>query len=191
MSYKTYTTEAIVCGSYDRLTADRTYLLFTEEAGMVYATARSAREERSKQRYALQDFSHVRVSLVRGKSGWRVGSVEPLVNYYSLAATRELRGHVVAVVALLRRLLTGEDTQPAVFEDTRLLLMALPEQTTEVAAMLYDRYALRVLAHLGYIATNAAYTELLSAGDAWASDPEPLPAAAHTAITNGLQASHL
>ena len=38
---------------------------------MVLAAARSVREEKSRQRYALQEFALVRVSLIKGKSGWR------------------------------------------------------------------------------------------------------------------------
>lgn len=56
MAYETYTTEALVCGTFNRNTADRSYLLFTREAGMLYADARSVREERSRQRYALRTF---------------------------------------------------------------------------------------------------------------------------------------
>ena len=70
MSYQTYITDAVVVGSYASNTADKSYLLFTKRAGMLYATARSVREERSKQRYALQDFSHITVTLVKGKGGW-------------------------------------------------------------------------------------------------------------------------
>ena len=63
MSYQTYTTEALVCGTYDRNTADRSYRLFARELGMLFADARSVRLEKSRQRMALSDFSLVRVSL--------------------------------------------------------------------------------------------------------------------------------
>lgn len=191
MSYQTYTTEAIVCGSYDRLTADRTYLLFTESAGMVYATARSAREERSKQRCALQDFAHVRVSLVKGKSGWRVGSVEPLANYYLAASDRAARGTVVTTVQLLRRLLTGEDAQPAIFADTRALLQTVNHGEQAALAVWLETYTLRTLAQLGYIASHQAYDSRLVAGLDWLDDHRVLPPEATAAISNGFAASHL
>lgn len=191
MSYQTYTTEALVCGSYDRMTADRTYLLFTESAGMVYATARSAREERSKQRYALQDFSFVRVSLVKGKGGWRVGSVEPIANYYAGATDRAARGTVVATVQLLRRLLTGEDAQPAIFSDTLAFLKSVNEGDKTVLGVRLETYTLRLLAQLGYVATSTAYAQRLAAGDAWLTDTSALPAEAVAAISNGFAASHL
>ncbi|HMA79002.1 MAG TPA: recombination protein O N-terminal domain-containing protein [Candidatus Paceibacterota bacterium] len=191
MSYQTYTTEAIVCGSYDRMTADRTYLLFTESAGMVFATARSAREERSKQRYALQDFSHVRVSLVKGKGGWRVGSVEPLHNYYASASDRAARGTVVATVQLLRRLVTGEDAQSTIFSDTHAFLAAVNEGDKTTLGIRFETFTLRLLAQLGYVATHPSYASRLATGTVWLKDTTTLPAEATTAISNGFAASHL
>ena len=81
MAYATYTTQALVCGTFDRNTADRSYRLFTREFGMVWADARSVRLEKSKQRSALTDFSVVRISLVRGKAGWKIGSVIAQQNF--------------------------------------------------------------------------------------------------------------
>ena len=115
MAYATYTTKALVCGTFNRNTADRSYLLFTREAGMLYADARSVREERSRQRYALQDFSLVRVSLVKGKQSWKVGSIEAQKNYYSLAVENETRGSVVSLFRLLRRFVNCEEAAPELF----------------------------------------------------------------------------
>lgn len=116
MSYQVYTTEALVCGNFHYNTADKTVLLFTREIGMLFATARSVREERSKQRYALQDFSLIRVSLIRGKTGWRIGSVETEKNFYSEAGTRSARGSVVALFKTLRRFIQGEEATPELFD---------------------------------------------------------------------------
>ena len=106
MSYQTYTTEALVCGSFLHNTADKVFLLFTREAGMLYATAKSVREERSKQRFALQDFSLINVSLIKGKQGWRVGSVEAEVNYFTKSEERLARGSVVLLFKTLRRFIS-------------------------------------------------------------------------------------
>jgi len=173
------------------MTADRTYLLFTEVAGMVFATARSAREERSKQRYALQDFAHVRVSLVKGKGGWRIGSVEAITNYYLAAPDRAVRGTVVGVVQFLRRLLTGEESQPAVFIDTVAILSQVLSLSPPELGNVFDRYRLRTLAHLGYVASHTAYTELLEPGSGWLHTNQPLPGVAVKAIEQGLVSSQL
>ena len=116
MSYQTYTTEALVCGTFNRNTADRSYLMFTKEAGMLYAEARSVREERSRQRMALQDFSLVRVSLIKGKASWKIGSIEAIKNFFMLAEDKAARGSVVSLTRFLRRFYGTQEAAPALFD---------------------------------------------------------------------------
>jgi len=115
MSHKIYTTEAIVCGSFQRRTADLSYRLFTKDFGMLPATARGVRKERSRQRYALQDFSYLKVSLIKGKNGWLIGSIEPYENFYQTAVDKEARGSVVGLCRFLRRFVVGGHTDEEMF----------------------------------------------------------------------------
>jgi DNA repair protein RecO len=150
MAYATYTTNALVCGTFDRNTADRSYLLFTREAGMLYADARSAREERSRQRYSLQDFTLVRVSLVKGKGGWKVGSIQALRNFYHEATDQAARGSVVSVFRLLRRFFKGEEPAPELFDyivqAVEKLAIKQPER-----ALLQMLVQVHILTELGYV----------------------------------------
>ena len=91
MAYQTYTTKGYICGSFTRNTSDKYYFIFTRDAGMVVASARSVRDEKSKLRYGLQDFSLSDVSLVRGRHDWRIVGVEPIENFYFNAIDREAR----------------------------------------------------------------------------------------------------
>lgn len=190
MAYLTYTTEALVCGSQDRNTSDRSYLLFTRDGGMVLATARSVREERSKQRQALQDFSLVRVSLVRGKSGWRVGSVENEYNAFQSARSRAARSAALRIVKLLRQYVHGEEPHPALYADVRAALDALPMLQDEDVPHLAATCMLRMLHKLGYIATHDSYEDLLES-DTWTMAPAPLPKAAERAVEVAQKSSHL
>lgn len=153
MAYTTYITEAIVCGTKSRNTADSSYLLFTREAGMLYADARSVREERSRQRFALQDFSRIRVTLIRGKSGWRIGSVEPLENFYRVAVSKEARGSVVELVRFLRRFVHGEEAHESLYD---YFVVALSEvgKKLEVRACVVSAIQLYLLESLGYVAED-------------------------------------
>jgi recombinational DNA repair protein (RecF pathway) len=150
MAYQTYTTEAIVCGTFNRNTADRSYLLFTREAGMLYAEARSVREERSRQRMSLQDFSYVRVSLVKGKSSWKIGSIEPRANFFMEASDKAARGSVVSLTKFLRRFYGGEEAFPVLFD---YFLGALTAITGPVVARstLEHIIMVRLLRELGYV----------------------------------------
>lgn len=153
MAYETYTTEALVCGTKNRNTADRSYLLFTREAGMLFADARSVREERSRQRYALQDFSYLRVSLVKGKAGWKIGSIEPLRNFYFDAATKEARGSVVSVVRLLRRFVHGEVSDREFFDEV-VSLLEVTLENMEHRSFVEQVVQVRLLGRLGYVDTK-------------------------------------
>ncbi|MEZ4103767.1 MAG: DNA repair protein RecO [Candidatus Paceibacterota bacterium] len=150
MSHQTYTTKALVCGAYDHNTSDKSFQLFTREAGMLFATARSVREERSKQRPALQEFSLIKVSLVKGKQGWRIGSVEPEVNYFMLASDRLARASVVRLVKILRRFIHGEESSPQLFD---FFIESIEKISRECEDRQYVELIieLKILAMLGYV----------------------------------------
>ncbi len=154
MTYVTYTTEALVCGSFDQNTADRSFLLFTREAGMLFAVAKSVREERSLQRPALQDFSRIRVSLIKGKTGWRIGSVEAISNDYALATTREIRGSVVAVYRLLRRFIRGEEPVGELYDVVVSSLDVLLLNNLNNRRLIELKTEMEILACLGYVDAN-------------------------------------
>lgn len=161
MSYQTYTTEAIVLGSFVNNTADKSFLLFTKDAGMLYASARSVREERSRQRYALQDFSLIDVSLIKGKTGWRIGSVESKGNLFMTAADREARGSLVRLAKLARRYIQGENPEPYLYHEFINALNTLASPLTQARSGLELCAMVRLLFHLGYIATNNILEPLL------------------------------
>jgi recombinational DNA repair protein (RecF pathway) len=161
MSYQTYITEAIVCGSFDSNTADKSFLLFTRRGGMLYATARSVREERSKQRYSLQPFSRLCISLVRGKRGWRIGSVESTGNLFSEAKSKLARGSVVSIIKLVRQYIQGEETNPALYDEVLgglVFLITLPNESSQKVWEMFIKA--RILYQLGYIAPPSAVEEL-------------------------------
>lgn len=189
MAYATYTTNAIVCGAASRHAADKSYTLFTEGAGMLHAVARSVREERSRQRYALQEFSHVRVSLIRGRHGWRIGSVATTTNFYSACTGRAQRAGVRRVILLLRQFLHGETAHPDLFADTCAALSCLTEAPASKQAGVVDAFTLRLLFYLGYVAPHSSLTPIL-AGEGWLAGKE-VPAAAQTAIKEAFAASQL
>lgn len=191
MSYQTYTTEAIVCGSYTRHTSDKTYLLFTQIAGMIYATARSVREERSRQRYALQDFSLVRISLVQGRGGWRIGSVASMTNFYYSTETRVARGGVCDLIRFLRQFLRGEVADPVLFEDSITALTRVSSCATgEVVTSLIDRFKLRALYTLGYIQNDTVYDDILTESH-WSTHTAAVPERAKHAIAVAYEMSQL
>ena len=182
-----------MCGSHDSNTSDKSYLLFTEETGMLFATARSVREEKSKQRYALQDFSRIRVSLVKGKSGWRIGSVEALGNPFLLATTRLQRALINFVFMQLRRYVHGEIVLASVYLDATEVL-----QKANTFEHLWSKvgqvFLLRLLSELGYIAPESPWDALVEAPSietAMGLYTESMAGRIEAVIEKGRHASHL
>jgi recombinational DNA repair protein (RecF pathway) len=151
MSYQTYITEALIVGSFDSNTADKSYLLFTKTAGMLFASARSVREERSRQRFALQDFSVITVSLIKGNTGWRIGSVQAEGNLFTEATDRAVRGSVVRVCKFLRRFVAGEEPHPELYDEIMIGLSHLAHADQTNRAVIEEIMLARLLRSLGYI----------------------------------------
>lgn len=158
-----YTTDALVCGSYDRNGADRTFLLYTASFGMIYATARSVREERSRQRHALQECTLLRVSLVKGKGGWRIGSVVSGPNVFLAAGDRATRTHVIRIIRMVRRFVRGEDANPELYTLTTDALATIQAGQLEHPAAFVDAVVYRMLYVLGYVAPSAQQRHLVTA----------------------------
>lgn len=69
-----YHTEGIILGSRNFKEASKYFYILTRDLGLVYAEAEGIRKITSKLRFVLQDFSYVKVDLVKRKNIWRITS---------------------------------------------------------------------------------------------------------------------
>lgn len=176
MAYQTYTTDVLVIGSVERASADRVLVLFTRDAGLVHARAVSVRQEKSKLRYALQEFSRARVSLVRGKQGWRVIGAEQSDNLYFSNENRHLRSVLLKVIRLVRRLVRGEEAHPELFDTVIDGITTLATLDADVLPRAERVLMLRIVSSLGYVAPRRGYEAALEAStlaEALAIPPQP------------------
>ena len=117
MSHTLYTTECIVLGSRDSGEANRYISLFTREIGLVHAVARSVREEKSKLRYCLQDFSFTDATLVRGREVWRITGAEERYSLHQELKDENGKLFVATqILNLLQRLVHGEEKNDYLFD---------------------------------------------------------------------------
>lgn len=191
MAYHKYITPALICGSKTYNTSDKSYLLFTREAGMLYATAKSVREERSKHRYAMQDFSLATVSLIKGKTGWRVTGSETITNFYFVTKTRGERAFIRNIVKMLRRFLHGEEPHQDLYDEIVEALKNIPKHNLSD----YETIVMsRVFKILGYIAPEEETKALFStpnARDALAASSKEKITMLKRAIKEAEAVSHL
>ncbi|MAF59574.1 MAG: DNA repair protein RecO [Candidatus Pacebacteria bacterium] len=168
MSYQLYKTEGIVLACLDKGEAHRQYDLLTEELGFVRAVARSVRENKSKLRYSLQNFSVSSISLVRGKEIWRITGASEVFNiYHSLKESRERQQSIGRIISLVRRLVHGEGENSELYRIVLNAVLFLKSAPDEIFKD--DRFeiltVLRILYNLGYLAKKPPYEELLNSID--------------------------
>ncbi|MEX0934800.1 MAG: recombination protein O N-terminal domain-containing protein [Candidatus Paceibacterota bacterium] len=157
MSYRIYTTDALILRSATQGEANRFFWLYTRDFGLVYATAQSVRKHKSKLRYALQDYMYSSVSLVRGKRGWRIVGAQPQWSIWGELRDDSRKLAVgLNILSLLRRLVRGQARDVALFSSVRASFDEL--RTREFAEGELGGFELvailRVLDLLGYLGSG-------------------------------------
>src|SRR3989344_6733198 len=154
--YIKYSTDALVLGSWEHGEADRVFMLYTKDFGLVYARATSVREERSRLRYALSHYAHANVSLICGKRGWKL---------VGASSVRALLGEYVNIFARIARLMTrlvaGEEKNEYLFSTLSSAHAQFFAPHTRVATIELICVA-RVLFALGYLSSEALRTALFT-----------------------------
>ena len=152
--YSVHTTPGFIINAQPYGEAGKVLQIFTRELGLVTATAQGVRLEKSKLRYHTVDLSRGKFSLVRGKDLWRLVGAE---TEQFAAYPQEAQKLVARLAKLLRRLLQGEDAEPALYDclSDGLDYVSRPEtgespglQAVEVLIVF------RLLQRLGYIGAN-------------------------------------
>ncbi|MEX0651934.1 MAG: DNA repair protein RecO [Candidatus Paceibacterota bacterium] len=158
MAHHRYQTKALILGATPLGEANQFVDMFTEDLGRIKAVAQSVREERSKLRFSLQDFSLSEVSLVRGKEVWRLVGAQSEQNFH-----HELRGKVmerdvsIRLLSLLKRLLNGEEENKELFSvvmDALSFICSHTGNDEEVLKNFECLVVLRILYNLGYLAKD-------------------------------------
>ena len=150
-----YHTEGIILGSKNYGEAGKYYSLLTRDLGLINASAQGVRKISSKLRFVLQDFSYVKVDLVRGKDFWRLTSASK-TNKLDNISKNPISFEIFANIArLLKRLLAGEYPNQVLFLDLLNGLHFLEKTKSETEAENIEVIiVLRILNNLGYIGSN-------------------------------------
>ena len=134
--------------------------LYTRDFGLVRARARGIRSAKSKMRYALQNYSVANVSLVSGKTGWRLAGAAALGN----SKVRNMKGMMAfaRIAGLVVRFVAGEEANKELFDILREARSVLSEERCEAWATIELVCVARVLYALGYISNEALKSALLT-----------------------------
>lgn len=151
MSYHIYQTEGFVLSGVDSGESNRFLHIYTKDLGLIGVHAQGLRKIGSKLRYNLQDFSFIRLSVVRGKNMWRITDVEQLKVITNILNSRQKLSVLGQISFLMKRMLEeGRDdilyslfTEAIIFLDTNKL-------SRDELINFELLYVLRMLHHLGY-----------------------------------------
>lgn len=158
--YQKYQTDALVLGSRESGEADRTIALYTRDFGLVRSRCSSVRSERSKMRYALQNYSRAQVGLIRGRRGWRLAGAQALV--HSQGADTQAIAAFARIAGLVLRLVAGEEANAYLYEVLEEAHGAFMRAGSEACATIELVCVARVLYSLGYISAEALETALFT-----------------------------
>lgn len=195
--YHIHTTHALVVGMSPVGEKHYFITLFTKDFGMIRARAQSVRLNVSKLRFALQEYSFVNVSLVRGKDVWRITNAEPLYNiYFELKDNSRVFALLARSISLVRRLLPEEGSELGVFDDMFSVCdFVIKNKFSDNELVTIEwLFVLRVLHSLGYI-RSGSLREICENEDVWQlsyiHSVEPQKEIAIYTINEALKASHL
>lgn len=158
-----YHTDGIILSSRNFGEAGKYYSIFTRDLGLIHTSAQGVRKLSSKLRFVLQDYSYIKVDLVKGKDFWRVTSASKGNELESLTKNPARFEVFHNITRLLKRLLAGEDPNENLFSDVVSGLQLLEKTENEedlrnVEAVI----VLRILNNLGYIGGSDQIESLIS-----------------------------
>ncbi|MFA5831652.1 MAG: DNA repair protein RecO [Candidatus Paceibacterota bacterium] len=161
--YHLYNTRGFILRSVNIGEANKLFFIFTEKMGLLSASAQSVRKAASKLRYALHDFSLVRVSLIRGKTSWRLTDAEEIISF-SPAREGEKAKVFAGILFLVRRLVHGEEENKKLFSVLLHASAFLKKEdfASDEMKRLETLVVLKILASLGYVGGNKSLAPFIS-----------------------------
>src|SRR3989344_2171127 len=157
--YQKYYTDALVLKSRESSEADRVYVLYTKDFGLVVARASAVRTEASRMRHALQSYSLANIALIKGKRGWRVAGAMIAPGKQAIAQGVPT---FARITELFLRLVTGEERNEYLFAALAEAHGALMSGQVHANATVEIVCVARMLYALGYLSSEALSTALFS-----------------------------
>ena len=147
--YEIYETESFVFRSYNSSENNKRTLIFSKDFGLIWVDSSGSRKEVSKFRPFIQDFSHLKIFLVRGKMKFRVTGgdlisniffdfkenkkqkIIPLKNFFSLIEKVLIKNHreedifdlLVSFIFELKKTFLGDLKKVEIIFTVKLLIL--------------------------------------------------------------------
>ncbi len=201
MSYTIKTTDSFIIKARPSRDADISLLLFTEQFGLLNnATAKSARQIKSKLRYSLQSLSFSSISLVKGREVWRVTSAKKYISLYDRRLPLIYRSLFARLLAFIERFCPRETPEPKIFDQLKQLSSLVFKREAEKAApsaifveSLELIFMLKALYELGYVTMTDEIADCVKnpLSEKIIQEIDPLRKEIRKIIEKGMAESHL
>lgn len=166
MSYHIYTTPGIVLKRKTFGEANTLLYILTRDFGLIIASAKSTRHQKSKLRGFLEEYSEISVSLIKGKNGWKVTNASESGNLY-FELPDYARKSLANVSLMLIKMIQGEAPQKEVFDLVQSGLWALRSVPEEEILDLEALIILRIMKELGYVVLSENVKSLANDNNSW------------------------
>ena len=110
--------------------------MFTKDFGLISALATGVRKSESKLRYTLQEYSVCQVSLVKGKSTWRITSALLEKNLYIHTEVSTAKDVIARICTQVIRLVAGQEKDEQLFDTVLIGLHKLSVAPTDTVVSL-------------------------------------------------------
>lgn len=142
MAHQIYLTEGMILKKKDFGEADRLFWIYTEKFGMIMASAKGVRLEKSKLRNNLSVFSYGEFAVISSKDFWRIVDAREISPFKLSSQTK-----VFAKIATLAiRMIKGEDRSDNTWRELKNIFLAKEsDKDFEIKSVA------RLLKSLGYI----------------------------------------
>lgn len=148
-----YHTHGFIINSKNVGEANKLFMVYTRELGLVHAVAQGVRLHKSKLRFSLQDFSYIKLDLVRGRDIWRITSSSVINSFPILRRNKDSLILISRISKLIERLCGGEESHIEIFDDMiqSFNMMDVEEFNEDTRTALELHLVLRIMNRLGYI----------------------------------------
>lgn len=139
--------------------------IFTRELGLIPAHVQGVRAGHSKLRFGLQDFSHSNISLVHGKSGWKVVNAIPQSSWFDEFKNNSSKLYVCAnTVLFLRKFVKGEEKDENLFNILKegFVFLAKEKMLYQAIVAFQCLMMFRIFRQLGYIGEDQSLDYLFN-----------------------------
>jgi len=161
MAHQIYLTEGIIIKKRDFGEADRLFWIYTEKFGMIMASAKGVRLEKSKLRGNLDVFTYGDFAVISSKDFWRLvdarETISPKFNHNSAERPGPIGGQVKVfanVANLMARMIKGEERNEEIWKQLKILFLNLFKKNVEKKDLkdLEINFNAKILRELGYVA---------------------------------------